>query len=82
MKSSPKSSRSDDDSMSVSLLDGRTIAVPLALFPRLPEAAPEKGVQADLSSTGLHSDALDEEIFVATLLAAQRDATRRVSLFG
>ena len=78
MNTSPRSVRFDDDSMWVSLVDGRTIAVPLAWFPRLLEAAPEQRLQVELSSTGLHWDALYEDISVAGLLAGQGDATRRL----
>ena len=78
MNTSPKSVRFDDDSLWVSLVDGRTIAVPLAWFPRLLQAAPEQRLQVELSSTGLHWEALDEDISVAGLLAGQGDATRRV----
>jgi hypothetical protein len=78
MNTSPKSVRFDDDSMWVNLVDGRTIAVPLAWFPRLLEAPPEQRLQVELSSTGLHWEALDEDISVAGLLAGQGDATRRV----
>jgi hypothetical protein len=78
MNTSPKSVRFDDDSLWVSLADGRTIAVPLAWFPRLLDAAPEQRSQVELSSTGLHWEALDEDISVAGLLAGQGDATRRV----
>jgi hypothetical protein len=77
MNTSPKSVRFDDDSMWVNLVDGRTIAVPLAWFPRLLEAAQEQRLQVELSSTGLHWEALDEDISVAGLLAGQGDATRR-----
>ena len=78
MNTSPKSVRFDDDSMWVSLADGRTIAVPLAWFPRLLEAAPEQRSQVELSSTGLHWDALDEDISIAGLLAGKGDATRHL----
>lgn len=78
MNTSPKSVRFDDDSMWVSLADGRTIAVPLAWFPRLLNATPAQRSQVELSSTGLHWEALDEDISVAGLLAAQGDATRRL----
>jgi Protein of unknown function (DUF2442) len=80
MNTSPKSVRFDDDIMRVSLVDGRTIAVPLAWFPRLLEAAPEQRMQVELSSTGLHWEALDEDIPVAGLLAGPGDAIRRVLL--
>ena len=42
MNTSPKAVRFDDDSMWVSLADGRTIAVSLAWFPRLLDATPEQ----------------------------------------
>ena len=42
MNISPKAVRFDEDSMWVSLADGRTIAVPQAWFPRLLEAKPEQ----------------------------------------
>jgi len=75
MNTSPKSVRVDDDSMWVSLVDGPTIAFPLAWFPWLLEATPEQCLQFELSSTGLHCDALDEDISVAVLLGGQGGAT-------
>jgi len=65
--------------MWVSLADGRTIAVPLAWFPRLLEATPEQRAGVELSKWGLHWDALNEDISVAGLLAGQRDLSRRGS---
>lgn len=73
----PKAVRFDDDTLWVSLSDGRTIAAPLAWFPRLLEAAPEQRAQVELSKNGLHWDALDEDISVAGLLAGQPDLSRR-----
>lgn len=75
MNISPKSIRFDDDTLWVSLSDGRTIAASLAWFPRLLDAAPEQRAQAELSKSGLHWDALEEDISVAGLLAGQRDLT-------
>ena len=77
MNTSPKSVRLDDDTLWVSLSDGRTIAAPLAWFPRLLEAAPEQRAQVELSQGGLHWDTLDEDISVAGLLAGQPDLTHR-----
>lgn len=74
---SPKTVRFDDDTLWVLLSDGRTIAAPLAWFPRLLDAAPEQRTQVELSTRGLHWDALDEDISVAGLLAGQPDLTRR-----
>ena len=77
MNTSPNAVRFDDDTLWVSLSDGRTIATPLAWFPRLLEATPEQRAQVELSNNGLHWDALDEDISVAGLLARQPDVTRR-----
>ncbi len=69
MNTSPKAVRFDDDTLWVSLSDGRTITAPLAWFPRLLGATPEQRTQVELSKNGLHCDALDEDISVAGLLA-------------
>lgn len=79
MTASPKAVRFDDDMLWVSLSDGRTIAAPLAWFPRLLQASPEQRAQVELSQNGLHWDALDEDIQVAGLLAGKPDLTRRRS---
>ena len=75
MNISPKAVRFDDDNLWVSLSDGRTIAAPLAWFPRLLEAAPEQRAQVELSKNGLHWDALDEDISVEGLLQGVGDRT-------
>ena len=77
MTTSPKAVRFDDDTLWVSLSDGRTIAAPLAWFPRLLEAAPEQRAMVELSKGGLHWDSLDEDISVAGLLAGRPDLSRR-----
>ena len=77
MTTSPKAVRFDEDTLWVGLSDGRTIAAPLAWFPRLLEAAPEQRALVELSKGGLHWEALDEDISVAGLLAGQPDVTRR-----
>lgn len=77
MNISPKTVRFDDDTLWVGLSDGRTIAAPLAWFPRLLEATPAQRTQVELSQHGLHWDALDEDISVAGLLAGLPDLTRR-----
>jgi hypothetical protein len=77
MSTSPKSVRFDDDTLWVSLADNRTIAAPLAWFPRLLEAKPEQRALVELSKNGLHWDAFDEDISVAGLLAGQPDLSRR-----
>ena len=77
MNTSPKSVRFDDDTLWVGLSDGRTIAAPLAWFPRLLQAQPEQRALVELSKNGLHWDLLDEDISVAGLLAGQPDVSRR-----
>ena len=77
MNISPKAVRFDDDTLWVSLSDGRTIAAPLTWFPRLLQATPEQRAKVELSKSGLHWDALDEDISVAGLLAGQRDLSAR-----
>ena len=79
MTTSPKAVRFDEDTLWVSLSDGRTIAAPLAWFPRLLEAAPEQRAKVELSKGGLHWDALDEDISVAGLFAGQPDLSRRAN---
>ena len=59
----------DDDTMWVALDDGRTIGVPLAWFPRLLKGGAEARQDFFLSPAGIHWEALDEDVAVATLLA-------------
>jgi hypothetical protein len=70
-----------DDTLSVELADGRTIAVPLAWYPRLVHATPEERKTWRLlgGGTGIHWPALDEDISVANLLAGQPSAESQKS---
>jgi len=70
---SATSVRFDEDSMWVSLSDGRVLGVPLAWFPRLLQGTVEQREQVRISSRGLHWEALDEDISVAGLLAGLGD---------
>ena len=72
----PIAARCDEDSLWVTLADGRTLGVPLAWFPRLLAATPAQREQVRLSPRGLHWDALDEDIAVAGLLQGRGDASR------
>ncbi len=67
--------RFDEDCMWVELSDGRTLGVPLAWFPRLLNATPQERLQFEISRSGLHWDALDEDISIAGLLAGRGDQT-------
>ena len=68
----------DHNMMWVSLADGRKLGVPLAYFPRLLAATPEQRSDYELSGggTGIHWDALDEDISVEGLLMGIGDRTR------
>jgi len=65
-----------DDTLTVELSDGRTIAVPLAWFPRLLHAtAKERKVWRLIANGGgIHWPEIDEDISVANLLRGQPSA--------
>lgn len=75
MNTSPKSVHFDADSMWIALDDGRVLGVPLAWFPRLLTAPPAALGEVELSPSGLHWEALDEDISIAGLLAGDGDLT-------
>jgi hypothetical protein len=77
MTISPTAVRFDEHTMWVDLTDGRTIGVPLAWFPRLLGATEQERYRVELSRLGLHWEHLDEDIFVAGLLAGRGDLTRK-----
>ena len=60
----------DNDNLWVELIDGRKLAVPLVLFPRLLKATPEKRSHYVISGggVGLHWEELDEDIRVKNLM--------------
>lgn len=65
-----------EDTLSVELTDGRTIAAPLAWYPRLAHgSAEERGNWRLLGGgRGIYWPALDEDISVANILAGQPSA--------
>ncbi|MBK9715915.1 MAG: DUF2442 domain-containing protein [Kouleothrix sp.] len=65
-----------DDTLSVDLEDGRTIAVPIGWFPRLAygTVAERATVQIAGAGFGLHWPDLDEDIGVAGLLLGKKSA--------
>src|SRR6266446_2954609 len=65
-----------EDTLSVELADGRTIAAPLAWYPRLVHATAEERSSWRLigGGRGIHWPALDEDVSVANLLAGQPSA--------
>lgn len=69
------------DTLSVELADGRTIAVPLAWYPRLAHATTEERRNWRLlgGGRGIHWTAVDEDISVLNLLAGQPSGESQVS---
>lgn len=65
-----KSVRSDNDVLSVDLMDGRTIAVPLAWYPRLLGATQQQRDRWELSGGGygIHWPEIDEDLSTEGLL--------------
>ncbi|MVZ96411.1 DUF2442 domain-containing protein [Sphingorhabdus sp. IMCC26285] len=61
----------DQDSMWVTLDDGRVIGVPLAWFPRLLNGSEQDRQDFFLSPSGMHWEALDEDISVRLILSGR-----------
>ena len=78
-----KDARFNEDTLAVDLIDGRTIIVPLAWYPRLFEATPEQRQNWQISGAGygLHWPEVDEDLSTEGLLrgapAAAEPAARR-----
>ena len=72
----------DDDSLSVDLNDGRTVAVPLTWFPRLVhgERAERSNWRLIGGGRGIHWPDLDEDISVENLLRGQPSGESQISL--
>jgi hypothetical protein len=70
-----------DDSLSVELSDGRTIAVPLAWYPRLAHATQNErnSWRFIAGGRGIHWPKIDEDISVANLLSGQPSAESQSS---
>jgi len=71
----------DKEAMSVHLVDGRVLVVPLAYFPRLANAKVSERKKYTISGggEGLHWDELDEDISVSNLLQGFVDHTAPTS---
>ncbi|MFZ4677487.1 MAG: DUF2442 domain-containing protein [Nodosilinea sp.] len=59
-----------EDTISVDLIDGRSITVPLVWYPRLLNAAPEQLAQWEVcgGGYGIHWEALDEDLSTEGML--------------
>ena len=65
-----KAARFDEDNIVVDLIDGRTIAAPLAWFPKLLAATPQQRNNWQISGGGygLHWPDIDEDLSAEGLL--------------
>jgi Protein of unknown function (DUF2442) len=71
-----------EDTLSVELADGRTIAAPLAWYPRLAHGTHEERSTWRLigGGHGIHWPSLDEDISISNLLAGQPSSESQTSL--
>ncbi|HEY4717648.1 MAG TPA: DUF2442 domain-containing protein [Anaerolineales bacterium] len=71
-----------EDSLTVDLVDGRTIIVPLAWYPRLWHGKPEERNTFEVLGDGayIHWPDLDEDLSVSGLLAGRRSRESQQSL--
>ena len=62
--------RCDEHSLIVDLMDGRTISVPLAWYPRLLHATPDQRAKWEKSAAGygIHWPDVDEDLSIEGLL--------------
>jgi hypothetical protein len=65
--------RFDDDSMWVTLSDGRTLGVPLVWYPRLLNGSSEAREDFFISPSGIHWETLDEDVSVEGMLFGWRE---------
>jgi Protein of unknown function (DUF2442) len=71
-----------DDTLSVDLVDGRTISVPTAWYPRLAHATAQERSRWRLigQGEGIHWPDLDEDISVDNLLSGRPSGESQASL--
>ncbi len=71
-----------DDSLTVDLVDGRTVSVPLAWYPRLSHGTPSERDNWRLigQGEGVHWPDLDEDISIENLLSGRASGESQSSL--
>ena len=71
-----------DEGLSVDLVDGRTVIVPLVWFPRLWHGSTRERYRFELFGDGayIHWPDLDEDLTIASLLAGRRSGESSRSL--
>jgi hypothetical protein len=69
----------EEERLVVDFVDGRTLAVPLALFPVLLHATPEARTNWEISAAGfgIHWPSLNEDLSVTGLLEGRPSVQRR-----
>jgi len=65
--------RFDDDSMWVTLSDGRTLGVPLVWYPRLLNGTADAREDFFISPSGIHWESLDEDVSIEGMLFGWRE---------
>ncbi len=70
-----------DDTLSVDLEDGRTIAVPIGWYPRLAYGTPKERANFQISGAGygIHWPDLDEDIGVEGILLGKKSSESQAS---
>ena len=70
-----------DDTLSVDLEDGRTIAVPIGWYPRLAHGTPAERANVQISGAGygMHWPELDEDIGIEGLLMGKQSTESAAS---
>src|SRR5260221_14498059 len=70
-----------DDTLSVDLEDGRTIAVPIGWYPRLAHGTPAERANFQINGAGygIHWPELDEDIGVEGLLLGKKSSESQAS---
>jgi hypothetical protein len=71
-----------DEALIIELMDGRTISVPLAWYPRLWYGTPRERSHFEIIGDGeiIHWPDLDEDLSVAGILAGRRSGESPASL--
>ncbi|TAL01356.1 MAG: DUF2442 domain-containing protein [Rhodospirillaceae bacterium] len=73
--------RVSEDTLTVDLMDGRTISVPLAWYPRLLEAAPSQRENWKISGAGygIHWPEIDEDLSADGILRGAPAPARKAT---
>jgi len=72
--------RCTDDTLTVDLMDGRTISVPLAWYPRLRHGTSAERANVEIGPYGLHWPDLDEDVSIRGLLLGRKSGESPASL--